>query len=121
MDRTSERYRLERHREKRRWKKQARSLVGLLLGLRVRPVVMALCGGLQSAESDGWGFRVPATTSVGDSSNDLDVFRRDFRGTKAPAFLTMVLQRLLIPVMNGYRLVQESIIGTFLQPVVALF
>ncbi|KAM0061686.1 hypothetical protein Hdeb2414_s0004g00139071 [Helianthus debilis subsp. tardiflorus] len=47
---------------------------------------MALCGGLQSAESDGWGFRVPAATSVGDSWNDLDVFRRDFRGTKAPVF-----------------------------------
>ncbi|MFS7978481.1 hypothetical protein Hanom_Chr10g00915981 [Helianthus anomalus] len=40
---------------------------------------MALCSGLQSGESDGWGFRVPLATSVGDSSDDLDVFRRDFR------------------------------------------
>ncbi|KAF5810963.1 hypothetical protein HanXRQr2_Chr04g0175871 [Helianthus annuus] len=52
--------------------------VGHFLGLRVRPVVMALSGGLQSAESDGWGYRVPAATSVGDSSDDLDVFQRDF-------------------------------------------
>ncbi|MFS7929164.1 hypothetical protein Hanom_Chr04g00329251 [Helianthus anomalus] len=45
----------------------------MFLGFRVRPVVMALCGGLQSGESDGWGFRVPTATSVGDSSDDLDV------------------------------------------------
>ncbi|MFS8025833.1 hypothetical protein Hanom_Chr16g01479761 [Helianthus anomalus] len=50
----------------------------MFLGLRVRPVVMALCGGLQSGESDGRGFRVPTTTSVGDSSDDLDVFRQGF-------------------------------------------
>ncbi|MFS7948585.1 hypothetical protein Hanom_Chr06g00561641 [Helianthus anomalus] len=34
---------------------------------------MALCGGLQSGEGDSWGFRVPLATSVGDSSDDLDV------------------------------------------------
>ncbi|MFS7922133.1 hypothetical protein Hanom_Chr03g00245221 [Helianthus anomalus] len=50
----------------------------MFLGFRVRPVVMALCGGLQSGENDGWGFRVPTATSVGDSSDDLDVFRQDF-------------------------------------------
>ncbi|MFS7925873.1 hypothetical protein Hanom_Chr04g00290311 [Helianthus anomalus] len=56
------------------------SAVGHFLSLRVRPVVMALCGGLQSAESDDWGFRVPAATSVGSDLTQMTFFIHEFMG-----------------------------------------
>ncbi|MFS7961613.1 hypothetical protein Hanom_Chr08g00717171 [Helianthus anomalus] len=56
---------------------------------------MALCGGLQSGESDGWGFRVLAVTSVSDSSDDLDVFRRDFRYAFSVCMSPFFIDRLI--------------------------